>query len=398
MLTASCPLYGVPHGRARSFFCSLESCRVLARRLTADTHCWLWRLSYIKLLVGLIWSGVVLLPVLSPAPAPLSMAQSRSAFTSTPSAAEPSAINPGPLILVATAPEAKPRLGWQAYLAATYVFGVAVCLGRLLLAARRTRRVLRSMVADDAEPETSCAASLAQGMKLRRTPPITRSAAVDSPVFIAGRVVLPSGTQYSQAEMKMILAHELAHARRRDLHWEWLGTLVQVVFFFHPLVVLARREERLAREAAADALALETTAAPAADYGQMLLSLALKQTGHRPMLIGAVGVIEGGTLLRRRLLALRDAASRTSTRRNRWRVALTLVPLMALVLIPWQMSRGQARPPAALSSPVLPSPVTHAYPTMPSRKQRNYGCSRQREERTGGGSSRRSHLALEADG
>ena len=316
-------------------------CRVLARRLAADTHCWLWRLSYVKLLVGLVWGGAVLLPLLVPAPPLPPVAQPQFLYAPQHTDAEATATTvASPPMPIGT--EARPWLNWQTGVAAVYLLGVAVCLGRLLLAARRTRRALRSAVALAAGPETACAAGLAQRMGLRRAPPLARSAAVDGPVLIGGRVLLPAEARYGEADLRMILAHELAHARRRDLHWEWLGTLVQVVFFFHPLVVLARREERLAREAAADALALSATEAVPAEYAKLLLSLALEQNRPRPMLLGAVGVIEGGSLLRRRLLALRDAASRTGTRRNRWRMAVALVPLMALVFVPWQVTRGQA--------------------------------------------------------
>jgi len=345
-------------------------CRVLARRLTADAHCWLWRLSYIKLLVGLIWSGAILLPMLSPAPPPPSVKQPPPIFVSL-AAAKPSAVSTDAALPMAAAPEARPRLGWQGCLATAYVLGVAICLGRLLLAARRARHVLRSAVPITSGPETDCAVGLAQRMGLRGIPLLARSATVESPVFIAGRVLLPAKAHYDDADLRMILAHELAHARRRDLHWEWLGTLVQVMFFFHPLVVLARREERLAREATADALALVATEAPAAEYGKMLLSLVLEPKEQRPMLLGAVGVIEGGTLLRRRLLALRDAASHTGTRRNRWRIALTLVPLTALVFVPWQVTRGVAETPAP-----KPNSVIVDYPIMPTGDKKFTGIVR----------------------
>ena len=331
-------------------------CRVLARRLTADSHCWLWRLSYVKLLVGLIWSGAVLLPILSPAPSLTPLSPVQVAAPVRVQAGDTAAMVTGNALPITPATDARPRLTWQDGVAAAYLLGAAACLGRLLLAARRARHALRSAVPIASSPETDCAVGLAQRMGLRRAPFLARSMAVDGPVFLGGTVLLPADARYSESELRMILAHELAHARRRDLHWEWLGTLVQVVFYFHPLVVLARREERLAREAAADALALMATEAPAAEYGKMLLSLSLEQKERRPMLLGAVGVIEGGSLLRRRLLALRDAASRSTGRR----IAVALVLLAGLVLVPWQVTRGRARASAAPTVPVAPG-----YPMMP---------------------------------
>ena len=335
-------------------------CRVLARRLTADTHCWLWRLSYVKLLVGLIWSGAILLPMLPPVPSRTPLARVQAAAPTRVQVGDTAAVVTGNALPITPATDARPRLTWQEGVAAAYLLGVAACLGRLLLAARRARHALRSVVPITAGPETDCAVGLAQHMGLRGIPPLARSAAVDGPVFLGGRILLPADAHYSESELRMILAHELAHARRRDLHWEWLGTAVQMAFFFNPVLVLARREERLAREAAADALALAATGSTAADYGRMLLAFALEQGRPRPMLLGAVGVIEGGTLLHRRLLALRDVASRSGAHRNRWRIALTLMPLMASVFVPWQVTRGQAQAPAP-----PPAPTASGFPTLP---------------------------------
>lgn len=313
-------------------------CRVFARRLPADAHCWLWRLGYGKLLLGLVLSGAVLVPLLSPAPRPATQ-PSIASTTLQVTVSQRTAVTPDHLAPAVVQAVPSLRLSWQTALALAYGLGLTICLSRLCLATTRTRHILRSAVPIADGPETVCAADLAQRIGVRRVPLLARSSCIASPVYVAGMILLPADARYEEADLRMILAHELAHARRRDLLWEWLGTGVQVVFFFHPFVVLARREERLAREAAADALALQATGGRAADYGEMLLSLSLRQDSSHPRLIGAVGVIEGGSLLRRRLLALRDAAGRTNTARTR-RLAFVLVPLIALVFVPWKMTHG----------------------------------------------------------
>ena len=351
-------------------------CRVFARRLPADVHCWLWRLGYGKLFLSLVLSGVVLVPLLSPTPRQLpTFAAPAASVTFQLPASQPTAVVT-PNHFAPAVVQAVPRqwLSWQSALTLAYWLGLTVCLSRLCLATTRTRRILRSAVPIADGPETVCAADLAQRIGVRRVPLLARSSYIASPVYVAGTILLPADAQYEEADLRMILAHELAHARRRDLLWEWLGTGMQVVFFFHPFVVLARREERLAREAAADALALQATEGRAADYGEMLLSLSLRQDSSHPRLIGAVGVIEGGSLLHRRLLALRDAAGRTNTARKR-RLAFILVPLMALVFIPWKMTHGQAPQqsgPAASTSPQRnASPTPYAYLMPAGNKQIN---------------------------
>ena len=333
-------------------------CRVFSRRLSADARCWLWRLSYVKPLAGLFWAGVILLPLLSPVPRP-ALTAAPLPVSAAPQVVMPSLAASGAGRAPAfTEPKAQPPWGWPAGIAAVYALGVTLCLGRLLLAARRTRLLLRSASFIASEREAACVEGAARALGLRRVPALARCVAVDSPVLVAGTILLPAEAHYSDAELRMILAHELAHVRRCDLLWEWLGTAAQVLLFFHPGVVLARREERLARESAADALALQVTAAPPADYRRLLLSLAQAQTTPRPRLLGTVGVVEGGPPLRRRLLALRDAGSRRPAAR---RIALVLVPLTALVFLPWQMTHGQA--PLSAPAPPLAAPN---YPTMPA--------------------------------
>lgn len=333
-------------------------CRAFARRLPADAHCWLWRLGYAKFLLGLVWGGAVLLPLLSPISQPPMAYHYTVASPSIVISQQSLAAAPAVPAVVRT--DGKVDLSWQAYLTIAYGMGVAFCSIRLLLAARRTRRVLESTT-PAAGPEAACAEDLARRIGLRSVPLHARSAAVDSPVLVAGTILLPAEAEYGEADMRIILAHELAHVKRLDLLWEWLGTLVQIAFFFHPLVVLARREERLAREAAADVLALQATETDAADYGKLLLSLSLQQNHSCPHLVGAVGVIEGGTLLHRRLLALRDAANRTNTARKR-RLALILVPLMVLVFVPWKVTHGQTPTSALVSAPGTPDDA----PKMPA--------------------------------
>src|SRR5207248_6530640 len=39
--------------------------------------------------------------------------------------------------------------------------------------------------------------------------------------------------ELSPEERRLILAHELAHLKRRDLAWGWLPLVARLLFFFH---------------------------------------------------------------------------------------------------------------------------------------------------------------------
>ena len=65
----------------------------------------------------------------------------------------------------------------------------------------------------------------------------------------------------SPEDLRLALAHEMAHVKRGDLRLALLPAAMQVLFFFHPLVWLASAEWAAAREEACDALALQATGA-----------------------------------------------------------------------------------------------------------------------------------------
>jgi beta-lactamase regulating signal transducer with metallopeptidase domain len=140
----------------------------------------------------------------------------------------------------------------------------------------------------------------------------------------------------------------------------WLGTVTQIVFWFHPLVWLARREERMTREQAADALALAITAAPPADYARALVAASLRRNGRIPTL--SVGAVERGSRLRQRL----DALTQPGFSR-RWAMALTgiAVAFALVAFVPWKAVARQETPQMPPRDTVEAKPL----PPQPSQPQ-----------------------------
>jgi beta-lactamase regulating signal transducer with metallopeptidase domain len=74
------------------------------------------------------------------------------------------------------------------------------------------------------------------------------------------------------ADLRPVLAHELAHIMHRDAALRWLAAIFQVAFFYQPLYWWLRHELRLCQEYLADAQAA-TWAPSSADYAEQLVSL-----------------------------------------------------------------------------------------------------------------------------
>ncbi len=320
-------------------------CRVLPR-LPAGVRAWLWWLACAKLLLGLWVAAPINLAVL-PAPAPsapvalLPAAPPAAAHTLPavqPALAGATALPAADVIPPVTVPPV-PR--GPLVLLAVWLVGVAVSLAfivrqSLALAKLRRGTVPVSLTAIDLE-------ALAGQVGLRRVPGIRTGLNVMTPCVVNGLhpaiLLPPSFGDFTPIELRLTLAHEMAHVKRGDLPLAIVPMLARVLFFFNPLVWWALAEWAAAREEACDALALTATKLPRADYGRLLLKLATPEASAP-----ALGLSPGYHTLRRRLLGL--ASARQAPRRARF--CIVALPL----LLPWHLSA--ALPTAAERGEVPP--------------------------------------------
>jgi beta-lactamase regulating signal transducer with metallopeptidase domain len=92
--------------------------------------------------------------------------------------------------------------------------------------------------------------------------------------FLRGTVFLPEDAlNWSPAELRMVLLHELAHLKRRDPGMQALGHLACALHWFNPFVWMLHRTWLRERELACDALVLSTGVAPRG-YAMHLVDIA----------------------------------------------------------------------------------------------------------------------------
>lgn len=174
-------------------------------------------------------------------------------------------------------------------------------------------------------------AEAAMPLGLRRVPRMFTTAARVSPMVWTGcrgaRLVVPEFllTSMDAEHTRWIVAHELAHLRRGDHLIRWLEWLACVVFWWNPVVWLARRELRAAEERCCDAMVVRSFGADARSYAGSLVSVleylsvpgALGTPAHvSPAIRG-----KQGTALERRLTSL-IANSQGALAPNRLRALL----------------------------------------------------------------------------
>ncbi|MEE9127082.1 MAG: M56 family metallopeptidase, partial [Planctomycetota bacterium] len=171
----------------------------------------------------------------------------------------------------------QPRPGfWSPVLLGLWV------LGGLLFAIRLLRGlggaaglVRRARVPKDA----SCQQILAEvgtATGLRRPVSLRLSSEIPGPLtwgLLHPVVLLPVDVQeWSLAKRRTVLIHELSHVRRMDCAVQLLGCVAMVLYWFHPLVWLAKRRLHLEQERACDDAVVALGCRPS-DYAGHLMEV-----------------------------------------------------------------------------------------------------------------------------
>ena len=112
----------------------------------------------------------------------------------------------------------------------------------------------------------------------------------------------------SSTQCRLVLLHELAHIKHRDLLIQGMISLLQAVYWFHPLVWLAFRQMRIDRELACDARVIALSGqACRQEYGHAILQLV-----HRPESPAVLSLSGGYRALEQRMRMLARAGSRAA--------------------------------------------------------------------------------------
>jgi TonB family protein len=73
-------------------------------------------------------------------------------------------------------------------------------------------------------------------------------------------------------QIQAILAHELAHIKRKDIIFIYLQNFIDIIYFFHPAVWIGNKEINLHREKICDEIAIHTLEENPSGYGKILLN------------------------------------------------------------------------------------------------------------------------------
>ncbi|MDP4610506.1 MAG: M56 family metallopeptidase [Opitutales bacterium] len=143
-------------------------------------------------------------------------------------------------------------------------------------------------------------------------------------------IVLPSdATNWSLSELRMVLLHELAHIKRRDVPAQTLINLTLSVQWFNPLVWIIYRLYVTDREKACDDHVLRTGSLPT-EYGECLINFVKRN--HMPKYLAQVGLNMAATrTIESRLQAILDSKRRHRLP-SRLSQCLAILPIVLFAL------------------------------------------------------------------
>ncbi len=288
-----------------------------------------------------------------------------------------------------SAPRSRRWPGWRA---AAWLVLVAGALAISLLTAWRFARFGRLLACARPAPEaiTERAAGLAARLGLRRAPPVLLVPARIPPMLWphrgGPRLLLPALLlpDLRGEELDALLAHELAHVRRRD-HWVRLVEIAATaLFWWYPVTWWARRALRRAEERCCDEWVLRLLPRSAEAYANGLLkSLTFVAETPVPAAASGLGPVDDIEARLKEILMTRPAPQLAAPLRLALAAAATLglavfpthaqssvakdeTPAAAVAAKPAVARAAVAKPAAAEPAVAKPMPRRLPSPRQPS--------------------------------
>lgn len=158
-------------------------------------------------------------------------------------------------------------------------------------------------------------------------------------------IILPESVtmRLTPAQLRAVLLHELVHLKRGDVWISCTQSLLQIVFWWHPLLWLANAKIRQLREEAVDDAVTSALSGEPADYAVSLLEVAQLALRRPFAALGFVGILESSSRLKQRVERLLN--SDTQRKAGVGFVSIVSVTAFAAIALPMGSAEDSADEP-----------------------------------------------------
>lgn len=296
------------------------------------------------------------------------------------------AFEPAPMAAAERATRAPAGLVWRPRggdvlraLPVLWLAGVLLLLGRHVLAWASLSRVARRAGPMTDHDWQVALARHAVTLGLPRVPALRVSPRLTVPIVCGAlrpTILLPvEALGWTAGRRDAVLLHELAHVRRFDLVTARVTQLASTLYWFHPLVWLAARSQRLEAERACDDRVLDAGGRASA-YASDLLEIA-RAIGRREPLDAAALAMARRSQLEGRLLAILDPRQPRGAA-GRLAIAVSVLLATAGIVVLAAARPAQSRPDRKVEAPALVSladPLQVSEPNQGASKRRTAASS-----------------------
>lgn len=235
--------------------------------------------------------------------------------------------------------------------------GCFVTAGFFLYQIFKIRRIRKAayLITPENEPELySCCLSCMQELKIGQQVSLYASCALTSPVsygLFRPKVIIPQDMDIvlGADDVRFIFLHELQHLKHRDAALNYISCVLQIIYWFNPLVWYGFRIMQKDREIACDHSFIRTVGRErAVSYGHTLIRYAEKL--HRNAFLSPLSSLGGEkSVIVQRVKEIADYKAETPARRFKSFCTLSLAVILVYTASPFLTAYAAENSPYELS-------------------------------------------------
>jgi TonB family protein len=215
------------------------------------------------------------------------------------------------------------------YISILWLSTITLLAGKLLIEISTVNRLPKQGVVAPTDKLQTRFDELVKQIHLKITPRLLISLQVEVPMAIGWLkpvVLLPASmiSGLNNAQLEMLILHELAHIRRHDYLVNFLQTLVEILLFFHPAVLWVSKQMRNEREYCSDDIAVQHCG-DAIAYAHTLADTASLCTKAHNHTIPDMAMAASGGDLKQRVIRLVGHHCAPKNNISKWFASATII-------------------------------------------------------------------------